>query len=303
MALWALIVNSISTSTISKSSLEGPGRVPSLHRDSDRHVQDVFASVLEQAGREGFASAEPLPESVSVLEEVKSSWDQWFSEFSSTRYTFIAGSGSPSVRENKMAEDLRTDYQQILVNAYENGGYASPESFLKKLSSEELATIQQVHHLADPIRTDSLSSEAALNLLLPPDAQVDENRDGLTAVGAAYTIRFPDSNTPSNVRMAWEATTKDMSEQDRMLHVMQMSSQLLTANMHFDKDGQYIRSSEPGDADWVNPQLSANFSFKKQAHDWLEYLNRFSAQMPPEQYQRDTKFWSSFRDHLNLFGE
>ncbi|MFN7447493.1 MAG: hypothetical protein ACK56W_07630 [Pirellula sp.] len=297
------MMNSTSAAFVSRSSPGDLHRISSKLRTTDRPVQDVFAAVLEQVGRRGFASAEPLPESVSLLEEVKSSWDQWFSEFSFTRYTFIAGSGSPSVRENKTAEDLRTDYQQILVNAYENGGYASPESFLKKLSSEELATIQQVHHLADPIRTDSLSSEAALNLLLPPDAQVDENRDGLTAVGAAYTIRFPDSNTPTNVRMAWEATTEDMPEQDRMLHVMQLSSQILMANMHFHENGQYLGSSEPGDADWVNPQLSPDFSFKNQAIEWLEYLNRFSAQMPPEQYQRDTKFWSSFRDNLNLYGE
>jgi hypothetical protein len=297
------MMSSMSASCVSKSSLEDPVRVSSKHRTSVRQVQDVFAAVLEQVGREGYASAQPLPESISVTEAVRSSWENWFNEFSSTRYTFTAGSGSPSVRENKTASDLLTDYQQILVSAYEGGGYASPESFLKKLSREELATIQQVHHLADPIQTVSLSSEAALNLLLPPDAQVDENRDGLTAVGAAYTIRFPDSNTPSNVRMAWEATTKDMPEQDRMLHVMQLSSQLLTANMHFDDNGQYLRSSEPGDADWVNPQLSADFSFKKQAHAWLEYLNRFSAQMPPEQYQRDTKFWTTFRDNLNLFVE
>ncbi|MFN7891944.1 MAG: hypothetical protein ACK5OC_16750, partial [Pirellula sp.] len=255
----------MSASFVSKSSLEDPVRVSSKHRTSDRQVQDVFAAVLEQVGREGFASAQPLPESISVTEAVRSSWENWFNEFSSTRYTFTAGSGSPSVRENKTASDLLTDYQQILVSAYEGGGYASPKSFLKKLSRQELATVQQVHHLADPIQTDSLSSEAALNLLLPPDAQVDENRDGLTAVGAAYTIRFPDSNTPSNVRMAWEATTKDMNEQERMLYVMQLSSQLLTANMHFDDNGQYLRSSEPGDADWVNPQLSADFSFKRQA--------------------------------------
>lgn len=58
--------------------------------------------------------------------------------------------------------DLRVDYRQILTNAYQRGGYADPSSYLKSLSQEELATIQQVHHLADPISTGSLSSEAAL---------------------------------------------------------------------------------------------------------------------------------------------
>lgn len=296
-------MHSISSPTSAYSSLLGQGQSSGLRKTGDRHVQDVFTAVLQQTGREGFASAQPLPESTNLVEAVGESWEQWFNEFSSTRYTFVAGSGSPSVRENKTANDLRVDYQHILASAYDYGGYASPQSYLKKLSSEDLATIQQVHHLADPIRPDSLSSESALNLLLPPDAQVDENRDGLTAVGAAYTLRFPDSHTPPKVRMAWEATTKDMSEQDRMLHVMQMSSQLFTANMHFDEDGHYLRSSEPGDADWINPRSLAGFSFLNQANEWLEYLNRFSAQMPPEQFQRDTRFWSAFRDNLIKFGE
>jgi hypothetical protein len=296
-------MDTVTSPISSPSSLLELGRVTGQRQSGDRQIQDVFAAVLSEIGREGFASAQPLPESTPLVESVGLSWEQWFNEFSSTRYTFVAGSGSPSVRENKSADDLRVDYKQILVSAYTNGGYASPESYIRKLSREDLATIQQVHHLADPIRPDSLSSESALNLLLPPEAQVDENRDGLTAVGAAYTIRFPDSNTPPKVRMAWEATTKDMSEQDRMLHVLQMSSQLITANMHFDKDGRYLRSSEPGDADWINPRSLANFSFKKQADEWLEYLNRFSAQMPPEQYQRDFGFWSAFRDNLQMYGE
>ncbi len=296
-------MDSISSPTSAYSVLQGQRHASGSRQTAERHVQDVFSAVLQQAEREGYASAQSLPESTNVVEAVGSSWEQWFNEFSSIRYTFVAGSESPSVRANKTADDLRTDYKQILVSAYENGGYASPESYLKKLSSADLATIQQVHHLADPIQPDTLSSESALNLLLPPDAQVDENRDGLTAVGAAYTIRFPDSNTPPKVRMAWEEATQDMSEQDRMLHVLQMSSQLLTANMHFDKDGQYIRSSEPGDADWINPQSRADFSFLNQANEWLEYLNRFKAKMPPEQYQRDFRFWSAFRDNLIKFGE
>ncbi len=296
-------MDSVSSVTSANSVLQGQRHASGSRQTADRHVQDVFSAVLQQAERKGYASAQSLPESTNVVEAVGASWEQWFNEFSSIRYTFVAGSGSPSVRENKTADDLRADYKQILVSAYENGGYASPESYLKKLTSEALATIQQVHHLADPIQPDTLSSESALNLLLPPDAQVDENRDGLTAVGAAYTIRFPDSNTPPKVRMAWEASTKDMSEQDRMLYVMQMSSQLFTANMHFDQDGQYVRSSEPGDADWINPQSQADFSFLNQANEWLEYLNRFKAQMPTEQYQRDTGFWTAFRDNLIKFGE
>ncbi len=93
---------------LSQSPITGPRQA------SDRHVQDVFSAVLLQAGREGFASAQPLSQSTPLVETVGASWDQWFDEFSSTRYTFIAGSESPSVRANKTAEALRSDYKQIL---------------------------------------------------------------------------------------------------------------------------------------------------------------------------------------------
>lgn len=285
------------------SGLQQKDRASTPVRTAEHQIQDVFSAVLAEVGKQGYVSAQPYAESTPLVEAVATSWEQWFNEFSSTRYSFVAESGSPSVRPNKTQDDLRVDYRQILTNAYQRGGYADPSSYLKSLSQEELATIQQVHHLADPISTGSLSSEAALNLLLPPDAQVDENRDGLTAVGAAYTYRFPDSNTPENIRLAWEATTKDLSEQERMLRVMQIGMRLLTANMHFDANGQYLRSSHPGDIDWVNPQATTGFSYRGMANDWLDYLNRFSAQIPPDQLQRDLRFWSSFQSNLGLFGE
>jgi hypothetical protein len=272
-------------------------------QSAEQQVQGVFSAVLAQFGKQGYVSAQPYAESTPLVEAVATSWERWFNEFSSTRYSFVAESGSPSVRPNKTQDDLRVDYRQILTNAYQRGGYADPSSYLKTLSKEELAAIQQVHHLADPISTESLSSEAALNVLLPPDAQVDEDRDGLTATGAAYSFRFPDSNTPTNVRLAWEATTKDMPEQERLTRVMQIGTQMIIANMHFDANGQYLRSSHPGDVDWVNPQATTGFSYRGMANDWLDYLNRFSAQIPPDQLQRDLRFWSSFQSNLGLFGE
>ncbi|MFN7734489.1 MAG: hypothetical protein ACK52S_04365 [Pirellula sp.] len=265
------------------------------------HTQDVFAAVLEQVGRKGYTSAQSVDDSSISSDSIAGTWDDWFQEFCSTRYSFIAGSDSPSVREGKTATDLRDDYKKILCNAYNNGAYADPQSYVRKLSSEDLSAIQQVHHLANPIQPSSLSAEASLNLLLPPDAQVDENLDGLTDVGAATTFRFPDSNTPSEVRKAWEATTQELSDEDRMLYQMQIGSQLLLANMHFDENGEYLGSSEPGDADWVNPQASPDFSYRQQATKWLDYLDHFSSQIAPEQYQRDHAFWSNFRNNLSLF--
>jgi len=297
------MIRSTSSPIVSQVGQQPTDRASNQPRSADRQIQDVFSAVLAEVGKQGYASAQMDAESTPTVEAVATSWEQWFDEFSSTRYSFVSGSDSPSVRANKTQNDLRIDYQQILIDAYQQGGYANPNSYLKTLSQDALATIQQVHHLADPISTESLSSEAALNLLLPPDAQVDENRDGLTAVGAAYTYRFPDSNTPASVRLAWEAATKDLPEQDRMIHVMQMGMNLFTANLHFDSDGRFIRSSQPGDADWVNPQKMSGFSYRGMASGWLDYLNRFSAQIPPEQLQRDLRFWSAFREQLASFGE
>ncbi len=270
--------------------------------DADKVTQDVFARVLADVGRAGYASATPIAPDAPIEQSIGSSWDQWFNQFSATRYQFMAGAGNPSVRAGKTAEDLQSDYRQILIDAYQRGGYANPQGYLRSLSTDQLAAVQQVHHLADPIQASTLSEEAALNLLLPPDAQVDANHDGLTAVGAAYTGRFPDSNTPAEVTEAWEKTTAGMTESDRMLFVGQMILTQFTANLHVDANGQYIGSAEPGDADWVNPRASADYSYLDQANRWLEYLDRFRYQMTPEQYDRDQRFWSSFRDNLQQVG-
>ncbi len=289
-------------STSGEASVRPRESKPSTSQSAERHLQDVFSTVLEKVGRAGFESAQPLNQEAaspeSLEREVGSSWEQWFNEFSQTRYSFIADAGSPSVRENKTASDLQKDYKEILVDAYQHGGYATPNAYLQSLSSEQLKTIQQVQHLADPIQVANLSEEASLNLLLPPDAQVDENQDGLTAVGAAYSLRFPDSRTPSNVRDAWESATQGLSESDRMIKELQMVLPLLTANMHFDSNGQYVRSSQPGDADWINPMASDDFSYVQTATGWLEYLERFKSQIPPDQYQKDQSFWSNFRSNL-----
>ncbi|MFN7892379.1 MAG: hypothetical protein ACK5OC_18930 [Pirellula sp.] len=75
------------------------------------------------------------------------------------------------------------------------------------------------------------------------------------------------------------------------------------ANLHFDSEGRFIGSVQPGDADWVNPQTMSGFAYRGMASGWLDYLNRFSAQIPREQLQRDLRFWSAFRDKLALVGE
>lgn len=255
--------------------------------NTEKSMQVAFTSLLREVGREGYVSIETESNETESTEvdhekEIVSTWEQWFDEVSNTRYTFVAGSGSPSVRENKTALDLKHDYRQLLTQAYQQGGYVSPIKFLQSLSREELATIQQVQHLADPIQVNQLSDEAALNLLLPPDTQVDSDGNGLTSVGAAQTIRFPDSRTPAKVIEAWEEATASMPESDRLTYVLQIAG----INLQSDEQSNYSTNS------------NSVAAFSEKATRWLDYLEYFKAQIPHEQYQRDQNFWSTFRDAL-----
>lgn len=77
-----------------------------------------------------------------------------------------------------------------------------------------------------------------------------------------------------------------------------MMMPLLTANLKVDENGQFVRSVQPGDADWTNPMHSPDFSYERAASEWLDYLDRFKNQMSPERYASDTSFWVNFRNLL-----
>jgi|GEM_PF-1365716 len=265
---------------------------------SEKNLQSLFTEVVQRAGREGYASVESTATSVPLEEAVGSAWEQWYQQVGVNRYNFEAGAGSPSVRENKTSEDLKQDYKKILVEATQQNAYRNPIAYLTTLSADELSVIQQVQSLADPIKVTELSDEGAMNLLLPPDAQIDVDKDGLTRVGIANSIRFPDSNTPLAVRDAWEQATAGLSEMDRALYSLQMSSVLSTTNMKFDAQGNWIRSAEPGDADWTNPMNSSDFSYLDYVRLKIDNMERFKGYMSADQYQSQMSFWTKFRDEL-----
>ncbi len=162
--------------------------------------------------------------------------------------------------------------------------------------------VQHVHALADGIQVDSLSEEGAVNLLVPPAAQIDLNHDGLTRSGAAYGLRFPDSTTPPEVAQAWEEATVGMSWGDMAVYQLQMKSPLLTANIVCDENGHFLRCREPGDPDFINPMASGNYSYLQATRDRLDYLEAFSDRMPLEQYEGDKAFWTIFQERLNENG-
>jgi hypothetical protein len=261
-------------------------------------MQAVFSQVLEQAGRAGYASVDPAPKTGSLAEGMSAAWDNWFDQVARKWYSFEFDAGNPSVRMNKTAEDLKEDYKRILVQAYQNDAYRNPLDYVKKLSTSDLQAIQQVQSLADPIDISRLSDEGAINLLLPPDAHLDSDKDGLTSVGVADTIRFPDSNTPKNIREAWEVSTASLSSMDRAFLSLQMFSAISDANRKFDMDGSYLGSFEPGDAKWVNPTVAAGFSYLDFVSRKIESIERFKGSMLADEYQKQISFWATFREEL-----
>ncbi len=242
-------------------------------REQDKNVQHVFSEVLAVVGREGYQSATQVdsdPTAIDSVDEqslndkIRHSWDGWYSTEALGRY-----------RSAENREATGTEFGDLLVRANTEGGYADPKGFLSKLSSEELDAVRRIHWLADSIGVDSLSEEGALNLLIPPAAQVDLNRDGITQSGAANGIRFPDSTTPAGVAQAWEKATDGMAWRDQALYELQMKLPVLLANMSLGHDGSLAYQRQPGDPDFENPMAASDYSYIQAAQDRLDYLEYF----------------------------
>lgn len=269
---------------------------PTLTRQQRRdaageEVQNLFNEILTQAGQSGYASAEAYESENSVETDIQQTWDDWFTVSNVGNYP-----------DGVSSQDLNTGYGQILVRAYNEGGYLDPKGFLSGLSEEDLEIIQHVSRLVDPINPNAITDEGALNLLIPMPAQVDANNDGLTQVGKGNSIRFPDSRTPEAVVNAWNETTADMPPAEKMMYELRMKLSVITANIIVDDNGQFVRQREPGDADWVNPMAADNYSYQDLAQQYLDYLDYFKNQIPPDQYEKDTAFWTDFKQTLAKHG-
>ena len=243
------------------------------------------------AGRQGYASAQPVESDAPLAESVASAWSDWFESETRGQYA----TARPVDRQR-----LKEGFGDIVTRAQADGGYVHPVEFLRGLSQDELTVVQNVQHLAAPIDVDSLTEEGALNLLLPPAAQVDLNRDGLTQTGIGYGMRFPSSNTPPEVVAAWEEATAGMSLGDRMIYELQMVSPIMMANIHVDEQGAFAYRVEPGDPDFVNPMAAADYSYVDATQTQLDGLD-FSLSkgfISKDKYDRQRAFWQSFQRAL-----
>lgn len=250
-------------------------------------LQNVFSAVLESVGREGYQSAEAISTEQPLAEQMQSSWDGWFGMAQPRRY-----------QDLEKPTELAGAFGQVMHRAFREGGYADPKSFLGGLNADEMENVRLVHHLADSINVGSLSEEGALNLLIPPDAQVDLNRDGITQSGAGNGVRFPDSTTPKAVAEAWHLTIADLPEGEKVMYELQMVLPTLLANIHMNPDGSFSHQVEPGDANWKNPLAEPGYSYRQFTQRMLQSLDYFKSQMDPLKYQRDHAFWSDLQSRL-----
>ncbi|QDT07565.1 hypothetical protein K227x_59930 [Rubripirellula lacrimiformis] len=268
----------------------------------DHHVQSVFSEVLATVGVEGYQTASPIAvpsgddpagDLPTLDQQAAGAWEDWFDLQLTGRYRTVAT--SPDVDHKQ----LQQDFGDVITRAYNDGGYADPKSFLQSLPSDKMETIRQIHSLADSINVSSLSDEGALNLLIPPVAQVDLNFDGLTQSGAAYGIRFPDSRTPADVAEAWNESTADLSEMDKAFYGLVAKLPTLLANIKLHPDGTFSHTVEPGDPEYSNPMAAEDYSYGQAAQDYVNYLDAFRAQIDPVRYQRDRAFWTDFASRLD----
>lgn len=279
-------VDSVTTT----ASLSVPPTSPKLQ--AEHELQSSFSAILREVGREGYASADPLPANVAVDDAATESWEDWFNAFGQTRYNPAYYLDGNHVAEAPKPEELKTGFREIVRDAYRTGGYVEPKGYLQSLENEQLECIQHVHGLVDPINVNELSDEASLNLLLPPEAAIDSNGDGLEEVGKARTLRFPSSATPRNVRDAWESATADLPEAEVAIYQLQMAGAFVIAE-------DAIAIGAPSAAERQTPaDKTQPATYLDMADRWLEHLEYFKNQMSPENHQRDTSFWNRFRAGL-----
>ncbi|MAT70523.1 MAG: hypothetical protein CMJ58_13480 [Planctomycetaceae bacterium] len=272
------------------------GRAAPQSPTPDRQVQGVFSALLEAAGRSGYASAQSGRDTPLADNSAQAAWFDWFA--------VERGGGRYASESTADAQQLRSGYGEILARAHAEGGYVAPFDFLRRLSQDELEIVQHVHRLAQPIDVGALNEEGALNLLLPPAAQVDLNHDGLTQAGAGMSLRFPDSNTPASVVDAWEEATAGLPPGERMMYELRMVLPTALANIHTDETGAFSHAVEPGDPEWINPLADPGYSYAtatQQQLDGLDFALSLGS-ITRAQYDRQQGFWQGLQDALRERG-
>ncbi len=201
-----------------------------------------------------------------------------------TRNKAQAAAGGGPVKPLLSAEDQRllsirgltaserSNYEALLARFHGNPGHRSdPIGFLETLSPEGINLLRRAQSLGDgtPIDLTTMSTEEAINFIVPHSGKVDLNNDGMIGgPGGSLTFTFPPPNAPQSVKDAWDAATVAMSEGDKMLLSGQFMSLNFLANFQRASDGSYT-VTEPGDSGWRNPFAAEGFSYGDAVDDLL----------------------------------
>lgn len=169
--------------------------------------------------------------------------------------------------------------------------------FLRNLSADDLETIGEQHRFANTIpNLAGITSEGANNLLRAKGETIDENHDGIDQIGEARTFRFPNSNTPENVKAAWADATADLDESNRL---MTMAIFLPLPQIETDASGRLTRVINPGEPDYNNPMEQPGYSYARTVENKLRALDDPSN--PPNDYEFYRKTKEFYQNLLESF--
>ena len=216
---------------------------------------------------------------LTAAETNKNDFKEWKADY------FTKGIGDD---RRIQVENNSASFEQIIDKAVATGGYYDPQKFVNNLSTEELAVLQHIHCLADPIKPQGLSKEGALNLLYSPDQSKDINNDGLSDIGLAKMWKYPPPNAPDAVKKAWKEAT---AGRDDLLLMAPFLAAEANANMKPDGSGFYF----PGEQGYRNIYSEPGFSYSQQITDILKSWE----QLKPSYYTEAKEFLNTYLESLN----
>jgi len=158
-------------------------------------------------------AAKAMAANASLEKEFSNSSSSNIVVFSNSAEKMMNAMGGDAEQKHQFAEIIQSASDQV-------GDPAGAKAFLSSLSSEELAIVQKVHGLGEKIALQSLDMEGAFNLIHQPGDVKDFNDDGLVNIGKSTTFIFPPPNAPQNVKDAWEETTANMNDGEKLRATM-----------------------------------------------------------------------------------
>lgn len=141
-------------------------------------------------------------------------------------------------------------------------------------------------NFADKIRI----SQAARDLA----AQESKSASPDSNAPHAADQRFPPPSAPAEIRMAWSAATRGMSDMDRLVAEGAFMAEDISANLKYDSAGRAIGIRQRGEPSYVDLWNQPNVSYPEQVDRMLEKLERNKFAYTPKDY-------SFFHDMLTGF--